>query len=88
MEKFCGRVTLWNERRLWGFIESAETLPFGEKQIFVHAANCVDAISLGAYCEFEVAQPFKLGRKPQAVNVTLRKNAAGLDVLAQAEVNA
>jgi cold shock CspA family protein len=81
-QKFCGQVTLWDERRSWGFIEATEMLPFGKQQIFVHGSNCLDPVSLGAYVEFEVGDPFKLNRKPQAIRVTVRPNAPGLEALA------
>ena len=63
--------------------KQVEVLPFGDHKIFVHRTNCVDALSLGAQCEFEIGDAYKLGRKPQAVRVTIRVNAAGLDALAK-----
>jgi hypothetical protein len=48
----------------------------------VHLSNCVDAPFLGAECEFEIGDAYKIGRKPQALHVTVLANAAGLDALA------
>jgi cold shock CspA family protein len=83
-ETFKGQVVLWNEARGFGFIQATEMLPFGEQGIFVHRSNCIDALSLGAYCEFEIGDAYKIGKKPQAVKVTVRVNAVGLEVLANA----
>jgi cold shock CspA family protein len=83
---YKGQVVLWNEARGFGFIQATEVLPFGEQGIFVHRSNCVDALYLGAYCEFEVGDAYKVGRKPQGVKVAVRANAAGLDVLAKAVI--
>jgi cold shock CspA family protein len=80
---YRGQVVLWDDIRGFGFIQTAEVLLFGEEKIFVHRSNCIDAIHLGAHCEFEVGDPYKIGRKPQAVRVTIRVNAAGLDALAR-----
>lgn len=82
--KYRGQVVLWDENRSFGFIRATEMLPFGEQQIFVHRSNCIEPVALGAYCEFEIGDAYKVGRKPQAVQVTLWKNAAGLNVLAGA----
>jgi cold shock CspA family protein len=82
--KYRGRVVLWDENRMFGFIQSAEVLPFGGEKIFVHRLNCIDAPFLGAQCEFEIGDAYKLGRKPQAVRVTIRVNAPGLEALAKA----
>jgi cold shock CspA family protein len=83
---YRGEVVLWNDSRSFGFIQATEVLPFGEQGIFVHHSNCVDSLYLGAHCEFEVGEAYKIGRKPQAVNVVVRVNAAGLDVLAKAVI--
>jgi cold shock CspA family protein len=80
---YRGQVVLWDENRSFGFIQATEVLPFGDHKIFAHRENCVDALSLGAQCEFEIGAPYRLGRKPQAVRVTIRVNAAGLDALAK-----
>lgn len=79
---YHGQVVLWDENRSFGFVQATEILPFGDHKIFVHRLNCVDALSLGAQCEFEIGDAYILGRKPQAVRVTIRVNAAGLDALA------
>jgi cold shock CspA family protein len=81
---YRGEVVLWNDSRSFGFIQATEVLPFGERGIFVHHSNCLDALYLGAHCEFEIGDAYKVGRKPQAVKVIVRANAAGLDVLAKA----
>jgi cold shock CspA family protein len=81
-KKYRGQVVLWDENRMFGFIQTTEMLPFGGEKIFVHHLNCIDTLSLGAQCEFEIGDAYKLGRKPQAVRVTVRLNAAGLDALA------
>jgi cold shock CspA family protein len=80
---YRGQVVLWDENRMFGFIQSIEALPFGGEKIFVHHLNCIDAPSLGAYCEFEIGDAYKIGRKPQAVRVTIRANAPGLQALAK-----
>lgn len=80
--KYSGQVVLWDANRAFGFIETTEELPFGEHRIFVHHSNCIDALSLGAHCEFEIGDAYKITRKPQAVRVKVRKNVAGLNVLA------
>jgi cold shock CspA family protein len=82
-QKYRGQVVLWDENRSFGFIEATEVLPFGDHKIFVHHLNCIDALSLGAQCEFEIGDPYRLGRKPQAMRVTTRVYAAGLDALAK-----
>jgi cold shock CspA family protein len=79
---YRGEVVLWNEPRGFGFIQATEVLPFGEQGIFVHHSNCIDALLLGAHCEFEIGDAYKIGKKPQAVKVTVRVNAPGLAVLA------
>jgi hypothetical protein len=81
--KYSGRVVLWDENRMFGFIQSTEVLPFGGDRIFTHRLNCIDAPFLGAYCEFEIGDAYKIGRKPQAVRVTIRANAPGLEALAK-----
>ena len=81
-KKYRGQVVLWDENRMFGFIQTTEVLPFGGEKIFVHHLNCIDAPFLGVQCEFEIGDAYKLGRKPQAVRVTVRLNAAGLDALA------
>lgn len=82
-KQYRGQVVLWDDNRGFGFIQSAEVLPFGEEKVFVHRLNCIDALCLGAHCEFEIGDAYKIGRKPQAVRVTIRVNAAGLDALAK-----
>ena len=82
-EKYRGQVVLWDENRMFGFIQSIEVLPFGGEKIFVHHLNCIDAPFLGAYCEFEIGDAYKIGRKPQAVRVKVCVNAAGLEALAR-----
>jgi len=67
---------------MFGFIQSTEVLPFGGDRIFTHHLNCIDTPFLGAHCEFEVGDAYKIGRKPQAVRVTIRANAPGLEALA------
>jgi cold shock CspA family protein len=81
-ETYCGQVVLWDDKGSFGFIRTTKLLPFGEQQIFVHRSNCIDELYLGAYCEFEIGNAYKITRKPQAVQVTIRVNAAGLEVLA------
>jgi hypothetical protein len=49
----------------------------------VHRLNCVDALYLGAHCEFEIGDAYKIGRKPQAVRVKVCVNAPGLEALAK-----
>jgi cold shock CspA family protein len=82
-QKYRGQVVLWDETRSFGFIQATEVLPFGDHKIFVHRLNCIDDLFLGASCEFEIGDAYKLGRKPQAVRVTIRVNAAGLNALAK-----
>ena len=82
-KKYRGQVVLWDGNRMFGFIQTTEMLPFGGEKIFVHHLNCIDALFLGAQCEFEIGDAYKLCRKPQAVRVTVRLNAAGLDALAE-----
>jgi cold shock CspA family protein len=84
-EKYHGRVVLWNDSRSFGFIEAVDVLPFGEHKIFVHHSNCIDTLFVGAYCEFEIGYPYKIGRKPQATQVTIRQNVQGLQALATGE---
>ena len=81
-EKYCGQVVLWDDKRSFGFIRTTELLPFGEEQIFVHRTNCIDDLYLGAHCQFEIGDAYKVNRKPQAVRVTIRVYGAGLEVLA------
>jgi cold shock CspA family protein len=83
-KKYCGQVVLWDDKRSFGFIRTTELLSFGEQQIFVHRSNCIDDLYLGAHCEFEIGDAYKINRKPQAVRVKVSKNAAGLNVLAEA----
>ena len=52
--KYNGQVVIWDANRAFGFIETTDELPFGEHRIFVHHSNCIDALSLGAFCEFEI----------------------------------
>jgi|SRR5580700_7792511 hypothetical protein len=80
--KYSGQVVLWDENRMFGFIQSTEVLPFGGDRIFTHRLNCIDAPFLGAQCAFEIGDAYKIGRKPQAVRVTIRANA-GLEALAR-----
>jgi cold shock CspA family protein len=80
---YRGQVVLWDENRSFGFIQATEVLPFGDHKIFAHRLNCIDALFVGAQCEFEIGDPYKISRKPQAVRVTIRVNAAGLDALAK-----
>ena len=82
-KKYRGQVVLWDQNRTFGFLESVEVLPFGGSKIFVHQLNCVDPPFLGAGCEFEIGDAYKIGRKPQAVHVTILVNAAGLDAFAK-----
>jgi hypothetical protein len=70
-EKYIGQIVQWDEMRRFGFIQSVEILPFGEAKIFVHHSNCIDAPFLGAHCEFEIGNSYKLNRSPQAVRVTV-----------------
>jgi hypothetical protein len=81
-KKYSGQVVLWDENRMFGFIESEEVLPFGGVRIFAHRLNCIDAPFLGAQCAFEIGDAYKIGRKPQAVRVTIHANA-GLEALAK-----
>jgi len=80
---YRGQVVLWDETRGFGFIQATEMLPFGEQKIFAHRLNCIDAPFLGAHCEFEIGDAYKIGRNPQAVRVTIRVNAPGLEALAK-----
>jgi hypothetical protein len=82
-QKYRGQIVLWNENRSFGFLQTLEVLPFGDQKIFVHRLNCIDAPFLGAECEFEIGNPYKLGRRPQALHVTILLHAAGLDALAK-----
>ena len=82
-EKYRGQVVLWDENRMFGFIQSIEALPFGGEKIFVHHLNCIDTLFLGAHCEFEIGDAYKIGRKPQAVRVKVCVNAPGLEALAR-----
>jgi hypothetical protein len=82
-KKYSGQVVLWDENRMFGFIQSTEVLPFGGDRIFTHRLNCIDTPFLGAQCEFEIGDAYKIGRKPQAVRVTIRANAPGLEALAK-----
>jgi len=81
--KFRGQVVLWDQNRMFGFIESKEMLPFGDTKIFVHQLNCADVPYLGAECEFEIGDPYKLGRNPQAMRLKVLRNEAGLAALAK-----
>ena len=81
-KKYRGQVVLWDANRSFGFIETTEGLPFGERKIFVHHSNCIDALSLGAFVEFQIGDAYKITRKPQAVRVAVRPNAPGLEALA------
>src|ERR1700691_2159030 len=81
-KKYSGQVVLWDENRMFGFIQSIEALPFGGEKIFVHHLNCIDAPFLGAQCTFEIGDAYKINRKPQAVRVTIQASA-GLEALAR-----
>jgi hypothetical protein len=82
-KKYSGQVVLWDDNRMFGFIQSTEVLPFGGDRIFTHRLNCIDAPFLGAQCAFEIGDAYKIGRKPQAVRVTICANAPGLEALAK-----
>lgn len=72
-QSYQGIVSLFNRSKNWGFITPFDKDGEFDKtgDIFVHNSNCADGYKpqLGDLVEYEVGLPFKLGQRPQAVNV-------------------
>jgi hypothetical protein len=87
-KKYTGQIVQWDEIRMFGFIQSIEALPFGGEKIFVHHLNCIDTPFLGAHCEFEIGNSYKLNRSPQAVRVTIHEAPKGVPDVPVDSINA
>ena len=67
-----GIIVAYNLRKKWGFIEKED----GTSRFF-HATNSPGfEPKLGMLVRFELAAPFKLGQKDQAINLREVTNAA------------
>ena len=70
---FFGQITFWNQPKGFGFatvstiIDGAVT----QQQYFFHHSNFTknQVPVLGAFCIFELGEPFAIGKKLQAVGV-------------------
>jgi hypothetical protein len=69
VRRYRGRIVQLDAIRGFGFVQASEALPFGSDRLFIHKANSIDALFLGAWIEFEVGLPYKLGQNPQAIRV-------------------
>ncbi len=75
-KRYRGQITLWSEPRYFGFITTTVDLPEIGNTIFFHRLNFMAgiptaSIAVGREVEFEIAAPYKIGRKPQAVKIKL-----------------
>lgn len=77
-ETFEGKITLFDQRRGWGYIFCTEH-PYEKTQwgvgeaIFFHVSNSPDfKPALGLIVHFELAPPLKIGHADQAVNLRVK----------------
>jgi cold shock CspA family protein len=72
--KMQGIIAFFHPVRNFGFIQAAD----GNDDVFFHGSEfkekCVPP--LGVRVEFDVSQPIRLGKRPQAVNVRFVKGCA------------
>lgn len=61
-----GTIIRYNQQKRWGFVTED-----GGGDYFVHQNNAVPnfELKLGLRVEFEIGEPFSIGKKVQAINV-------------------
>lgn len=85
-KKYRGILKLWNQVRMFGFLETVDLTNAEKIDVFTHRVNFWTGHEpvLGASYEFEMAAPQSIGKKDQAIKVKkIADPTAGINALAK-----